>query len=237
MNGSDIFVSNKPSRSGVHFGCRLAIKDNILYASVGDRGERNNAQNPRNHSGTIIHINLSPAKTPRSPNKNWAKEIYSIGHRNPQGLIFNDRTGELWSHEHGPRGGDEINIISYGNNYGWPKVSYGKEYIGGDIGLNYSPKGFTDPVWKWTPSIAPSGMAFYYGKMFPELRGKLLIGSLKFMRLFVVSMGKNGYPTSETSILKNVVGRVRDVEVLKDGSILILNDEQDGGLFRISRVK
>ena len=116
-------------------------------------------------------------------------------------------------------------------------MSYGKEYIGGDIGLNYSPKGFTDPVWKWTPSIAPSGMAFYYGNMFPELRGKLLIGSLKFMRLFVVSMGKNGYPTSETNILKNVVGRVRDVEVLKDGSILILNDEQDGGLFRISRVK
>jgi glucose/arabinose dehydrogenase len=116
-------------------------------------------------------------------------------------------------------------------------VSYGKEYIGGDIGLNYSPKGFTDPVWKWTPSIAPSGMAFYYGNMFPELRGKLLIGSLKFMRLFVVSMGKNGYPISETSILKNVVGRVRDVEVLKDGSILILNDEQEGGLFRISRVK
>mgnify|MGYP001986204840 FL=1 len=237
VNGSDIFVSNKPSRSGVHFGCRLAIKDNILYASVGDRGERNNAQNPRNHSGTIIHISLPPARTPRSLNKNWAKEIYSIGHRNPQGLVFNDRTGELWSHEHGPRGGDEINIISYGNNYGWPKVSYGKEYIGGDIGLNYSPKGFTDPVWKWTPSIAPSGMAFYYGNMFPELRGKLLIGSLKFMRLFVVSMGKNGYPISETSILKNVVGRVRDVEVLKDGSILILNDEQEGGLFRISRVK
>ena len=100
-------------------------------------------------------------------------------------------------------------------------MSYGKEYIGGDIGLNYSPKGFTDPVWKWTPSIAPSGMAFYYGNMFPELRGKLLIGSLKFMRLFVVSMGKNGYPTSETNILKNVVGRVRDVEVLKDGSILL----------------
>ena len=236
-NGSDIFVSNKPSKGGVHFGCRLAIKDNILYASIGDRGERNNAQNPRNHSGTIIHLSLSPAKIPRSPNKNWAKEVYSIGHRNPQGLVFNDRTGELWSHEHGPRGGDEINIISYGNNYGWPKVSYGKEYIGGEIGLNYSPKGFTDPVWKWTPSIAPSGMTFYYGNMFPELQGKLLIGSLKFMRLFVVSMGKNGYPTSETSILKNVVGRVRDVEVFKDGSILILNDERDGGLFRISRVK
>ena len=97
LNGSDIFVSNKPSRSGVHFGCRLAIKDNILYASIGDRGERNNAQNPRNHSGTIIHLSLSPAKTPRSPNKNWAKEVYSIGHRNPQGLVFNDRTGELLS--------------------------------------------------------------------------------------------------------------------------------------------
>ena len=237
VNGSDIFVSNKPSKGGVHFGCRLAIKNNTLYASVGDRGERDNAQNPRNHSGTIIHLSLSSAKTPRSPNKNWAKEIYSIGHRNPQGLVFNDRTGELWSHEHGPRGGDEINIISYGNNYGWPKVSYGKEYIGGDIGLNYSPKGFTDPVWKWTPSIAPSGMAFYYGKMFPELRGKLLIGSLKFMRLFVVSMGKKGYPNSETSIFKNVFGRIRDIEVLDDGSILILNDEQDGGLFRISRLE
>ncbi len=237
LDGTDIFVSNKSSTSGVHFGCRLAIKDNTLYASIGDRGARNNAQDPKNHSGTIIYLNLDPASKSNFRKKNWLEEIYSIGHRNPQGLVFNDKTGELWSHEHGPRGGDEINIISYGKNYGWPTVSYGKEYIGGDIGLNYSPKGFTDPVWKWTPSIAPSGMAFYYGKMFPELRGKLLIGSLKFMRLFVVSMGKKGYPNSETSIFKNVFGRIRDIEVLDDGSILILNDEQDGGLFRISRLE
>ena len=233
--GSDIFVSNHSSSSGLHFGCRLALKDTYLYASIGDRGNRNSAQDPTSHSGAIIRLRLNTEGESHSRPKDWLKEIYSIGHRNPQGLIFNKRTGDLWSHEHGPRGGDEINIISFGKNYGWPTVSYGKEYFGGNIGLNYSPSGYIDPVWKWTPSIAPSGMVFYSGKMFPEINGKLLVGSLKFMRLFVVSLGQNGLPSTEESIFKNTFGRIRDVDVLQDGSILILNDETEGGLFRVSR--
>ena len=117
----DIFTSNHLSKSGVHFGCRLALNDFHLFASLGDRGDRTNAQNPNNHPGSIIKIPLHGKTT--AGNLGWLSEIYSIGHRNPQGLHFQKSTGQLWSHEHGPRGGDEINIINKYNNYGWPKVS------------------------------------------------------------------------------------------------------------------
>jgi glucose/arabinose dehydrogenase len=182
----DIFTSNHMSKSGVHFGCRLALKDLHVFASLGDRGDRTNAQNPNNHAGSIIRIPLHGKKTIENPG--WLSEIYSIGHRNPQGLHFQKSTGQLWSHEHGPRGGDEINIVNKNHNYGWPIISYGKEYIGGDIGLNYSPKGFTDPIWIWTPSIAPSGLTFYEGKMFKEFSGKLLVGALKYRCIYLISL-------------------------------------------------
>ncbi len=229
----DIFISNYSSKSGVHFGCRLALNDIHLFASLGDRGDRNNAQNPNNHPGSIIKIPLyGKAKT---GNLGWLSEIYSIGHRNPQGLHFQKSTGQLWSHEHGPRGGDEINIINKYNNYGWPKISYGKEYIGGNIGLNYSPEGFTDPIWIWTPSIAPSGLTFYEGKMFKEFYGKLLIGALKYRCIYLISLSSDNQPEKEECIFKNIFGRVRDIEVMADGSILVINDEKNGHLFRLSR--
>jgi len=228
----DIFTSNYLSKSGIHFGCRLALHDIHLFASLGDRGDRANAQNPSNHSGSIIRIPVNGNKPTRS--LGWLPEIYSIGHRNPQGLYFQKSTGQLWSHEHGPRGGDEINIIKKNHNYGWPKVSYGKEYIGGDIGLNYSPEGFTDPVWVWTPSIAPSGLTFYEGKMFRQFSGKLLVGALKYRCIYLINLSSDNKPENEECIFKNVFGRVRDIEVLADGSILVINDEKQGHLFRLS---
>ena len=229
----EIFTSNHFSKSGVHFGCRLALNDIYLFASLGDRGDRNNAQNPNNHPGSIIKIPLHGKTT--TGNLGWLSEIYSIGHRNPQGLHFQKSTGQLWSHEHGPRGGDEINIVNKYNNYGWPKISYGKEYIGGSIGLNYSPKGFTDPIWIWTPSIAPSGLTFYEGKMFKEFYGKLLIGALKYRCIYLISLSSENKPEKEACIFKNIFGRVRDIEVMADGSILVINDEKNGHLFRLSR--
>ena len=229
----DIFISNHLSKSGVHFGCRLALNDIHLFASLGDRGDRTNAQNPNNYPGSIIKIPLHGKAT--TGNLGWLPEIYSIGHRNPQGLHFQKSTGQLWSHEHGPRGGDEINIINKNNNYGWPTISYGKEYMGGDIGLNYSPKGFTDPIWIWTPSIAPSGLAFYDGKMFKEFSGKLLIGALKYRCVYLIGLSSNNKPETEECIFKNIFGRVRDIEVMADGSILVINDEKNGHLFRLSR--
>ena len=229
----DIFTSNHMSKSGVHFGCRLALNDIHVFASLGDRGDRTNAQNPNNHPGSIIKIPLHGKKT--AENLGWLPEIYSIGHRNPQGLHFQKSTGQLWSHEHGPRGGDEINIINKHNNYGWPIVSYGKEYIGGDIGLNYSPKGFTDPIWIWTPSIAPSGLTFYEGKMFKEFSGKLLIGALKYRCIYLISLSSDNEPEKEECIFKNIFGRVRDIQVMADGSILVINDDKNGHLFRLLR--
>ena len=229
-----IFTGNETSRSGHHFGCRIQLTGGIIYASLGDRGERANGQNPATNAASIIRISLDgsvPAGNPRLPG--WAPENFTIGHRNPQGMAMHPRTGAIWTHEHGPRGGDEINIIAAGRNYGWPTVSHGKEYIGGTIGIGTSAPGLTDPAWVWTPSIAPSGMAFYQGAMFPRFDGHLLVGSLKFERLYLVRV-VNDLPQEEFIILENTIGRVRDVAVAPDGAILLLSDESDGGLYRLS---
>ncbi|MEK9855082.1 MAG: PQQ-dependent sugar dehydrogenase, partial [Rhodobiaceae bacterium] len=186
----------------------------------------------------------------------WAPEIFSIGHRNPQGLAMNPATGEMWSHEHGPRGGDEINIlrpaIDAGANYGWPAVSHGREYATSlRVSRHHSLPGFVDPVWVWVPSIAPSGMAFYPDEargdgsgamspapMFPEWRGHLLVGSLKFRRLYLVEIGDDGLPASERVILDGEIGRIRDVAVGPDGpfagEVFLLSDEAQGGLWRLT---
>ena len=242
-----IFESNNPSWSSYHFGCRLEITDSNLYASLGERGNRMNAQDASTHAGSIIRINLDgsiPADNPKL--QGWAPENFSIGHRNPQGMKQNPETKEIWSHEHGPRGGDEINIISPGENYGWPIVSHGFEYGTDDKVSEFtSLPGFNDPEWFWVPSIAPSGMDFYplsgdSAKMFSELRGNLLVGSLKFKRLYSVSINESGLPASESILIDSTLGRIRDVAIAKDGSILILNDESSlsrpqGGLYRIFR--
>ena len=229
-----IFKANNQEISAIHYGCRLAIDQQYLYASLGDRGNRHDAQNPSLHGGAVIRLLHDGTPAPNNPNlQGWAPEILSKGHRNPQGLAINPETGELWAHEHGPRGGDEINIISAGHNYGWPKVSHGKEYLGGSIGSGTSAPGLTDPVWVWTPSIAPSGMAFYKGDMFPFLNGHLLVGSLKFKQLYLVVL-ENGLPARESVMMDGAIGRVRDVAIAYDGSVLLLSDEEEGGLYRIA---
>ena len=240
-----IFESNNPSWSSYHFGCRLEIIDSKLFATLGERGNRFNSQNPSIHAGSIIRINFDgsiPIDNPKI--EGWAPENFSIGHRNPQGMKLNPETQEIWTHEHGPKGGDEINIIIAGDNYGWPLVSHGFEY-GTEIKVSEfnSLKGFNDPEWVWLPSIAPSGMDFYPLEgnnriMFSELKGNLLVGSLKFKRLYSISINEKGLPESESILIDGTLGRIRDVAVAKDGSILILNDESslskpEGGLYRI----
>ena len=218
-----IFESNHYSKSSKHFGCRLVLKKNMLYASLGDRGKRDTAQNKNDDSGSIIEINL---------NNSYSYQIYSLGHRNPQGLTINPFNNQIWSHEHGPRGGDEINIIKKDKNYGWPIITSGEEYFGGKIGEgSYSPK-YESPLWTWIPSIAPSGMAFYNRNMFENFKGHLLIGSLKFKSLYLVRIMDN-LPISEEIIFQNKIGRIRDVDVGIDGSIYLLTDEKKGGLFRL----
>ena len=233
-NRQTIFLANNPSKDAIHYGCRLVLNGHYLYASLGERGARYDAQDPALHAGAIIRLYHDGSIPPDNPKLDgWAAEILSKGHRNPQGLAIHPGTGILWSHEHGPRGGDEINIITAGRNYGWPTVSHGKEYIGGTIGIGTSAPGLTDPAWVWTPSIAPSGMAFYQGAMFPRFDGHLLVGSLKFERLYLVRVA-NDLPQEEFIILENTIGRVRDVAVAPDGAILLLSDESDGGLYRLS---
>ena len=255
-----IFTSNTAKQGGRHFGCRMVISENHLYLSIGDRGERDTAQDGTLHGGSVVRLGLDGSVPDDNPSANspsasnssassssadnpdakdwpdvqdWIAENYTIGHRNPQGMAIHPETGALWVHEHGPRGGDEINILKAGANYGWPITSHGREYSGGAInnGLRSAP-GVTDPVWVWVPSIAPSGMAFYQGDRFPELKDTLLVGSLVFRSLYVVVL-EGGVPKREEAILKRRIGRVRDVAVGVDGSVLLLSDEHGGGLYRL----
>ena len=235
-----IFTGNAASRSGHHFGCRMQVTGGMIYASLGDRGDRANGQDGATNAASIIRINLDGSVPPDNPGpaglaEGWAAENFTIGHRNPQGMAIHPLTGDVWINEHGPKGGDEINILQAGANYGWPLASFGKEYFGGPVGdgLTSFP-GTIDPVWHWTPSIAPSGMAFYDKQMFPELTDGLLVSSLKFRRLYHVQLADN-LPTSQSVILDRRIGRIRDVEITPDGAILLLSDEANGGLFRLSR--
>lgn len=230
-----IFHANNGSSGGRHFGCRLEISGEHIYGSVGDRGARQFVQNPASNAGSIVRFKLDGSVPADNPDmKDWQPETYSKGHRNPQGMALNPATNEIWTHEHGPRGGDEINVIEAGQNYGWPLVSHGEEYAGGKIGLGTSDPRFKDPAWTWVPSIAPSGMAFYQGDMFPEYGGHLLVGSLKFQSLYLVEL-KDNRPISERVILEREVGRIRDVAVGNDGAIYLLSDETNGGLYRLAK--
>ena len=258
VNRNTIFTGNNPTRSGHHFGCRMQVAGGMLYASLGDRGDRDNAQDPAAHAGSVIRIGLDGTVPPGNPHPagladGWAPEIFSIGHRNPQGMAVHPATGDIWMHEHGPRGGDEINIPQKGDNHGWPVVSHGREYATGRrVSKHDSLPGYVDPVWVWDPSIAPSGMAFYPGAgdsnqptarsasgTFPEFQGHLLVGSLKFRRLYLVELGDDGLPVSERVILDGQIGRIRDVAVVPDGphagAILLLSDEAQGGLYMVTR--
>ena len=230
-NNEIIFTTKTPHKESLHYGCRIAVTDNYVYLSLGERGNRNNSQNTNNYEGSIVRVKFDGTVIKNNPfNNNWLSEVYSIGHRNPQGLIIDKETNKIWSHEHGPQGGDEINLIEAGRNYGWPKATHGEEYGGGKIG-KISIDGFIDPKWVWIPSIAPSGMALYNGNMFPELNNHLLIGALKAKNIYAVKIDKD-IITSEKKILKDVYGRIRDIEVMNDGSIIFLTDEEVNGIYK-----
>ena len=231
-----IFQANDISPRPFHFGCRIAIQQGRLYLSIGDRGQRDNAQTMASHAGSVVRLHLDG----RIPDDNpvftgGAPGLFTKGHRNPQGMAVHPGTGAVWVNEHGPKGGDEVNILNAGANYGWPLASFGKEYFGGPVGAGLTRyPGMADPVWHWTPSIAPSSMAFYDGDMFAELNGGLLVASLKFRRLYHVKLA-GGLPSEETVLLDKRIGRIRDVEIAPDGSILLLSDEASGGLYRLYR--
>ena len=232
-----LFRALPKSRGGRHFGGRVVFGGpGHLFLTLGDRGDRPRAQDLGDHAGSIIRLTedgRTPADNPYLSAAGARPEIFTLGNRNVQGAAMNPWTGELWAHEHGPQGGDEVNVIRAGVNYGWPVVTYGRNYgLGTKIGEGTHKEGMAQPLHQWTPSIAPSGMAFYDGDRFPGWRGSLLVGSLKFRLLARLEFEGERF-VREERMLEGVIGRIRDVRVGPDGRVYLLSDESDGVLARL----
>jgi len=230
----DLFVSAPGFSGGRHFGSRVVEgPDGMLYVTTGDRGDRPSAQDRENHNGTIIRIARDgsvPQDNPFVGQAGIQPEIWSYGHRNPQGAGF-DADGTLWTAEHGARGGDEINLVRKGANFGWPVISYGRHYSGLSIGEGTAKSGMEQPAHYWDPSIAPSGLIAYQGDMFPQWRGNLLVGSLKFD--YIARLTTQGKQAEEVAQIKSPeTERVRDLVEAPDGSIWFIS-VGNGAVYRL----
>lgn len=235
-DGKIIFRQEPKTGGGRHFGSRLVFApDGTLFITIGDRGERDRTQDFTINRGQVVRINPDgtiPANNPFVGVAGRRPEVWSYGHRNPQGAARHPQTGRVWTVEHGARGGDEINLPEAGKNYGWPVISYGRHYSGGEIGVGTQKAGLEQPLYYWDPSIAPSGMAFYTGDAFPKWRGDLFIGSLKFGLL--VRLGLDGTRiTHEERLLDGLDDRVRDIRQGPDGLLYLLTDDYDGRILRL----
>ena len=234
-----IFLMNKLSRGNIQYGSRIAIaRDGSLFVSLGDRGQQDRAQDFQDDAGSIIHIEADgsiPADNPFKDGRRALPEIWSKGHRNPQGVTFDSQTNRLYTAEHGARGGDEINTPEAGKNYGWPVISYGVNYSGTKIGVGTAKAGMEQPRFYWDPSIAPGAIAVYRGKMFPEWNGDFLVTALKFELLSRLSQDGKGKIGERERMFDGKFGRLRDITVAPDGALLITTDEEDGALLRVSR--
>ena len=237
-NVQPVFVALPKYRTRQHFGCRIAFdKSKRMFISLGDRGShREQAQNNANHIGSIIRLNTDGSIPQDNPfAKGAAPEVYSYGHRNAQGLAMHPETGQMWAHEHGPRGGDEVNVLIKGANYGWPTITYGINYNGSIITDKTAMDGMRQPEKYWPISFAPSGMMFYQGDMFKAWQGDLFIGSLKFRYLKHLQI-KKGKIVGEQDLLTDIDARVRDVVEGPDGAIYLLTDSPRGKVFRVSKL-
>ena len=234
----EVLFRAEPASSGrVHFGSRLAFDpQGYLFISIGDRGEMSRAQDLADLAGKVVRLlddGSIPEDNPFRDTPGARPEIYSYGHRNPQGMAVHPKTGEVWTHEHGPRGGDEINIVRPGVNFGWPVVTLGIDYTGFTIGdgLKTHPD-MADPLHHWIPSIAPSGMAFYTGDRFARWQGDLFVGALvqrHLVRLRLVG----DIVVEEERFLEDFGRRIRDVRTGPDGALWLLTDHDPGQVLRL----
>ena len=238
VDGRELFAAHPCGGLTWHFAGRMVIgADGYLYLAIGDRGERARAQDLDSHWGKIVRLHPDgrvPRDNPFATRPGALPEIYSYGHRNPQGFVRHPQSDALWLHEHGPKGGDELNRLRAGANYGWPLVTFGREYTGGEISARTHAPGITAPVHHWTPSIAPSGLAVVpESGPFARWRGQFLVGALKFRNLRRLQLAASG--EIRESVLQRPRGRrIRDVRVLSDGLVYVLTDAEAGRLLRLS---
>ena len=233
-----IFRQDGPLSSGNHYGCRIAqAGDDNLFVTLGEHfSSRDEAQNLGNHLGKLIRIapdGSVPKDNPFVGRDGARPEIWSYGHRNAQSLAINPANNEVWEIEHGPRGGDEVNIIGRGKNYGWPVIGFGIDYSGAKIHETTAKDGMEQPIKYWVPSIAPSGMAFYTGDLFPAWRGSLFTGALAGQMLVRLSLKGNAV-TGEERLLQNLNERIRDVRQGPDGALYLLTDSSAGRILRVA---
>ena len=235
-----IFQQMPAVSGGLHFGSRLAFaRDGRLFVTLGERNQRDSAQDPTNHLGKIVRIAADgslPQDNPFYGQSSKRNEIWSTGHRNVQAAAIHPATGKLWTIEHGPRGGDEVNIPGKGLNYGWPLIGYGIDYSGAKIHESTSRDGLEQPVYYWRPSIAPSGMAFYTGTLFPAWKGNLFVGALAGQALHrLVLEGER--VVAEEILLQDRGERIRDVRQGPDGALWLLTDAANGRSLRVVPAK
>jgi len=235
-----IFTQQGPGGSN-NYGCRIVqAPDRNVLVTLGDHFEpRDQAQNLGNHIGKIIRIGPDgevPADNPFVGQAGAKPEIWAYGVRNPQGLAFDPATGKLWEQEHGPRGGDEVNIVEKGRNYGWPVIGYGIDYSGAKIHQSTHKAGMEQPLWYWVPSIAPSGMAFYTGDLVPAWKGNIFVGALRGELL--VRLERDGDKiTREERLLQQLRERIRDVRIGPDGALWLATDSSRGRILRVTPAK
>lgn len=232
-----LFSMSPKTRSGQHFGGRIVFdRQGMVYLTLGDRGEKDRAQALDDHAGSVIRLHDDgrvPQDNPFVGRPGARPEKWTMGNRNIQGAAIHPQTGVLWAHEHGPQGGDELNLMRAGRNYGWPVVTHGVNYGSGTrIGEGQSKAGMEQPLYVWTPSIAPSGMSFVAGDRFPNWRGDLLMGALRGQMLLRLVLDGDKV-VREERLLQGQVGRLRDVRVGPDGLVYLLNDDAEGALLRL----
>ena len=242
MTSVEVLFSMRPkSRKNQHFGGRIVFDTRgFVYLTLGDRGDRDRAQKMDDHAGSVIRLHDDgrvPENNPFVKLKGALPEKWTLGNRNIQGAALHPQTGKLWTHEHGPQGGDEVNLMSAGKNYGWPVVTHGANYgLGTKIGEGQTKAGMAQALKIWVPSIAPSGMAFVNSQEFPEWSGNLLVGSLRAQTLVRLELDGDAV-VGEERLLVGQIGRIRDVRVAEDGLIYLLTDAPNGALFQLARTR
>ncbi len=237
LENAEVIFRQEPSYASTnHFGSRIVFSDDgSLFLTLGDRYyARDEAQNPGNHLGKLVR--LTPDGRPHAGNpkyRGWREEIWSIGHRNVQGAALHPVTRKLWTVEHGARGGDELNVPEAANNYGWPVITYGRDYSGAKIGVGTEKSGMQQPIYYWDPSIAPSGAAFYTGALMPEWNNNLFVGALSGRALHRLVLDGEKI-VGEEALLADRGNRIRDVRQGPDGALYLLTDEEAGEILRIA---